>query len=249
MAQGGPSSGPSPAAPARRHGWLRRLWPLLVLAAGLALFLALRLDRYVGFSALKENRTLLLGLVERHAVASALGFVAVYALAAAFSLPVAAVLSISGGFLFGQWWGTVLNVAGAGTGATALFLAARTAFGDSLRRGAGPWLARMEDGFRDDAFFYLLVLRLVPLFPFVAVNLVPAALGVGLRDFVLATFIGIIPGAFVYTSVGAGLGSVFDAGGEFQPAGILTPQVITALVGLACLALVPVVYKKLRRSR
>jgi uncharacterized membrane protein YdjX (TVP38/TMEM64 family) len=198
---------------------------------------------------LKEHRGLLLGLVERHAVAMAVGFVAIYALAAAFSLPVAAVLSISGGFLFGQWWGTVLNVLGASAGATALFLAARTAIGDSLRQRAGPWLARMEDGFRDNALCYLLVLRLVPLFPFVAVNLVPALLGVGLRDFMLATFIGIIPGAFVYTAVGVGLGSVFDAGGEFRPGGILTPQVVTALVGLACLALVPVVYKRLKRSR
>ncbi|MCC7046140.1 MAG: TVP38/TMEM64 family protein [Alphaproteobacteria bacterium] len=249
MAPGGPSSRPGPAAPAPDRSLIGRLWPLLVLAAGFAVFLALRLDRYVGFGALKEHRAVLVSLVEGHPVAAGLGFMVVYALAAAFSLPIAAVLSISGGFLFGLWWGTALNVAGAGIGATALFQAARTAFGDSLRRRAGPWLARMEDGFRDDAFFYLLVLRLVPLFPFVAVNLVPAALGVGLRDFVLATFIGIIPGAFVYTSVGAGLGSVFDAGGEFQPAGILTPQVITALVGLACLALVPVVYKRLRRSR
>jgi uncharacterized membrane protein YdjX (TVP38/TMEM64 family) len=220
----------------------------LLLAAGLGLFLAFRLDRYIGFSALKEHRTMLMDLVERHAVAMAVGFVAVYALAAAFSLPIAAVLSISGGFLFGQWLGTVLNVLGATAGATAVFLAARTAIGDSLRRRAGPWLARMEEGFRDNALCYLLVLRLVPLFPFVAVNLVPAMLGVGLRDFVVATFIGIIPGAFVYTAVGAGLGSVFDAGGEFRPSGILTPQVITALVGLACLALVPVVYKKLKRS-
>jgi uncharacterized membrane protein YdjX (TVP38/TMEM64 family) len=243
MAQAGPN--PAPQAP-RRHV-IRRFWPVLVLVAGLALFLALRLDRYVGFEALKEHRTLLMDLVDRHAVAMMAGFIALYALAAAFSLPVAAVLSISGGFLFGQTWGTVLNVLAASIGATILFLAARTAIGDSLRQRAGPWLRRMEDGFKQNAFSYLLFLRLVPLFPFVAVNLVPAALGVSLRDFALATVIGIIPGAFVYAAVGVGLGSVFDAGEAFTAKGILTPQVVTALVGLACLALVPVVYKKLRR--
>jgi len=240
---------PDPAAvQAGRHGWARRYWPILVLAAGLALFWTLRLDRFVGFEALKEHRTLLIDLVSRHSVAMAAGFVAVYALSAAFSLPVAAVLSIAGGFLFGQGWGTVLNVIGASAGATALFLAARTAIGDSLRARAGPWLRRMEAGFKQNALSYLLFLRLVPLFPFVAVNLVPAALGVSLRDFVIATVIGIIPGAFVYAALGVGLGSVFDRGETFTTKGVLTPELVLALVGLACLALVPVVYKKLKRS-
>ena len=90
------------------------------------------------------------------------------------------------------------------------------------------------------------MLRLVPLFPFFLVNLVPAFLGVSLRLYVVGTFIGIIPGTFVFATVGAGLGSVFDQGGEFSAAGILTPQIITALVGLAVLALIPVVYKKIK---
>lgn len=236
------------AAPQDGRSWARRLWPILVLAAGLALFWALRLDRFLGFEALKEHRNLLLDLVSRHPVAMGVGFTLFYALSAAFSLPIAALLSITGGFLFGQGWGTALNVLGASAGATALFLAARTAIGDSLRRRAGPWLKRMEEGFRRNALSYLLFLRLVPLFPFVAVNLVPAALGVSLRDFVIATTLGIIPGAFVYAAVGVGLGSVFDSGQAFSAKGVLTPKLVLALVGLACLALVPVVYKKLRRS-
>jgi len=229
--------------------WLRRSWPLLVLLAGLGMFLGLRLDRYVGFASLKEHRAVLLDLVARHRAAMAAGFFATYALCVAFSLPVATVLTIAGGFLFGQVQGTVLVVAGATVGATAVFLAARTAFGDTLRRRAGPWLRRMEDGFRENALSYLMVLRLVPLFPFVAVNLVPAVLGVGLRDFVLATFFGIMPASAVYVGLGVGVGSVFDQGGEVTLAGVLTPQVIAALLALACLALVPVVYKALQRPR
>jgi uncharacterized membrane protein YdjX (TVP38/TMEM64 family) len=96
---------------------------------------------------------------------------------------------------------------------------------------------------------YLLVLRLVPIFPFFIINLVPAFLGVPLSTFILGTFLGIIPGTFVYATVGAGLGSVFDAGGTFSLRGVLTPQIVTALVGLAVLALIPVVYKKLTAQR
>jgi uncharacterized membrane protein YdjX (TVP38/TMEM64 family) len=228
-------------------GMLRRWWPALVLLAGLAAFLALRLDRYVSFAVLKEHRQVLLDLVAAHTWAAAAGFAAIYALCVAFSLPVAAVLTITAGFLFGQALATLLVVSGATVGAVAVFLAARTAIGDSLRRRAGPWLARMQAGFDANAFHYLLVLRLVPLFPFAMVNLAAAALGMKLRDYALATFIGIIPGSFVYTAVGVGLGSVFDSGEEFSARGVLTPQVLLALGGLACLALAPVVYKKLKR--
>jgi LPXTG-motif cell wall-anchored protein len=87
----------------------------------------------------------------------------------------------------------------------------------------------------------------VPLFPFFVVNLVPAFLGVALSTYIFGTFVGIIPGAFVYASVGAGLGSLFEAGGEFSAKGILTPQILMALIGLAVLALIPVVYKKRKR--
>lgn len=227
-------------------GVLRRVWPALVLLAGLGAFFALGLDRYVSFATLKEHRQALLDLVRANTAAMAVGYAAVYATCVAFSLPIAALMTIAAGFLFGQLLGSLVVVTGATAGAVAVFLAARTALGDTLRRRAGPWLARMQDGFNENALSYLLVLRLVPLFPFAVVNLVPALLGVKLRDYAIATFVGIIPGSFVYTAVGTGLGSVFDRGGEFSARGILTPQLIMALVGLACLALAPVVYKKLK---
>ena len=187
--------------------------------------------------------------VAQNALIAALLFMAVYAVATALSLPGGAILSITGGFLFGTLFGTLWVVIGATLGAVGIFLAARTALGDALRAKAGPWLARMEAGFQENAMSYLLVLRLVPLFPFFVVNLVPAFLGVNLRTFTVATFLGIIPGAFVYVSVGAGLGSVFDQGGEVSASSALTPEVITALVGLAVLSLVPVVYKKIKAKR
>jgi uncharacterized membrane protein YdjX (TVP38/TMEM64 family) len=227
-------------------GVLRRFWPIQVLVAGLGAFFALGLDRHITFAALKEHRQALLALVHGHTAAAAGAYAAIYALCIAFSLPVAAVLTITAGFLFGQLLGSAVVVTGATAGATALFLAARTALGDALRRRAGPWLKRMQNGFNENAFSYLLFLRLVPLFPFAVVNLVPAVLGMRTRDYVLATLIGIIPGSFVFTAVGTGLGSVFDQGGEFTASGVLTPQLMLALGGLACLALAPVVYKKLK---
>ena len=228
---------------------LKRLIPLVILLGGLAAFFGFGLDRYISFDALRDNREVLLGLVEQYGLLASLAYMATYATVVAFSLPGGAVLSITGGFLFGAVWGTVHIVLSATLCATLLFLIAKTSLGHPLRARAGPWLQKMQAGFQENALSYLLVLRLVPLFPFFVVNLVPAFLGVALSTYVLGTFIGIIPGAFVYASVGAGLGSLFAAGGAFSAKGILTPQILVALVGLAFLALIPVVYKKLTGRR
>ena len=230
-------------------GTIKRLLPLAVIALGIGGFFALGLDDYVTFEALRENRQLLAELVAKHAVLAVLLYMLVYAAATGLSLPGGAVLTVTGGFLFGTLAGTLWVVVGATIGATAVFLAARTVLGDSLRRRAGPFLKKMEAGFQENALSYLLVLRLIPIFPFFVVNLVPAFLGVGIRIYVIATFFGIIPGALVFASVGAGLGSVFDANESFTLAGVLTPQIVTALVGLALLSLLPVVYKKIKAAR
>ena len=177
------------------------------------------------------------------------GFVLVYATVIALSVPGGAVLTIAGGFMFGSVFGTLLVVVAATLGATAGLPDRQERARRSLRARAGPFLKRMEAGFQQDALNYLLVLRLIPLFPFWIVNLVPAFLGVPLRTYVLGTFLGIIPGSFVFASVGAGLGSVLDSGQEFSPASVLTPQIVIALVGLAVLALLPVAYRKWRSRR
>jgi uncharacterized membrane protein YdjX (TVP38/TMEM64 family) len=113
-----------------------------------------------------------------------------------------------------------------------------------LRAKAGPFLTKMEDGFRENAMSYLLVLRLVPLFPFWLVNLVPAFLGVPTGTYVIGTFFGIIPGTFVFASVGNGLGALLDAGQDPNLGIIFQPNVLGPLIALALLSLVPVAYKK-----
>jgi len=228
---------------------LRRLLPLLVLVGAIGLAFAFGLQDYLNIEVLREHRSLLNGFVRAHAVAAALLFMAVYTVSTALSLPGGLVLTVAGGFLFGIVLGTLYVVAAATLGATAVFLIARYALADFFRAKAGPFMARMEAGFRENAASYMLVLRLVPLFPFFVVNIVPAFLGVSLRTYVVCTFVGIIPGTLVFILAGAGLGSVFDQGGEFSLQSVLTPEIIAGLIGLSLLSLLPVAYRHLKARR
>ena len=192
---------------------------------------------------------MLVGFVMDRFMLAVMIYAALYVVVVALSLPGGAIMTVAGGFLFGKWLGTPIVVVAATIGATVLFLIARSAFGDVLRAKAGPFLRKMEDGFRANAFWYLLSLRLIPVFPFFAVNLVPALLGVPLATYVLATVIGIVPASFVFASFGAGLGEIFDRGEMVNLKSVLTPGIMIALVGFAVLALIPVAVKHLRRPR
>ncbi len=229
--------------PKNRPAWLRWL-PLAVLVAGAAAFFAFGLDDYVTFDTLARHRGDLLAWVETRPLLAPLLYIVGYIAAIAFSLPGGVLLTVTGGFLFGPVFGALFAILGATGGATCVYLAARTALGERLRAKAGSSLQRLQAGFRQDAFSYLLVLRLVPLFPFFLVNIVPAFAGVPVRIYVAATFIGIIPGAFVFASVGNGLGAVFDAGQTPDLRIILKPQILLPILGLALLALIPVGYKR-----
>ena len=226
-----------------------RFLPLVLLAAAAAAFFALGLDQYLTFEALRENRALLADFVAVQGAFAVLLYIVIYVVSVALSVPGAAILTVTGGLLFGQWFGSLYVVVGATIGAMGIFLIARTVLGDALRKRAGPALQKMEAGFQENALSYLLVLRLIPLFPFFLVNIVPAFLGVNLRTFVIGTFVGIAPGSFVLATVGAGLGSIFERNDNFSLQGVLTPEIIAALVGLAVLALMPVAYKKFRKSK
>jgi len=164
-------------------------------------------------------------------------------------VPGAVWATLAGGFVFGTAVGGIYVITGATLGATAIFLIARYALADMLRRKAGAAIRKMEAGFNENALSYMFVLRLVPLFPFWLVNLVPAFLGVPLRTYVIGTFFGIMPGSLVYVSVGAGLGSVFEQGGSPDLGIIFTPEVLLPILGLAALSLVPVFYKRFKGGR
>ena len=220
----------------------------------------------VSLESLVRHRAAIDDFVASHRMLAIFVYVGIYITVVAVSLPGAALLTLTGGFLFGIAVGASAAVISATVGATLIFLMARTALGEPLLRRAGPRATQLARGFREDAFSYLLFLRLVPAFPFFLVNLVPAFAGVRLGPFVAATAIGIIPGAIVFALAGAGLDSIIAAqknsydqciaakGADcrlvFEPADVLTPQLIAALVALGLLALMPVAVKFWRtRSR
>lgn len=221
----------------------RRLW---IGLGALGVILALRatgLSDHLSLESLARHREALSGFVAAHLVLAALAYVGVYIAAVAFSFPGAVFLTLAGGLLFGAALGTALTVVGATIGATLIFLFAQRLFGADALDRLGPKAAALGEGIRRNAASYLLVLRLVPLFPFFLVNLVPAFVGVRLPVYVATTALGILPGTAVFSLAGAGLGDVLAMGGEFDVRAVLTPQVLGALLGLAALSLAAIPLK------
>ncbi|MEZ5807775.1 MAG: TVP38/TMEM64 family protein [Zhengella sp.] len=235
-----------------RADLLKRYGPIAIIAAGLAFGYLMDWHRFLSLEYLAEQRETLTAHVAAHYPLSLAGFVLLYALAVAFSFPAASVLTIFGGFLFGWWVAGIAVAFGATAGATVLFLAARSAFGDFLRERVGGLAARLADGFREDAFSYLLVLRLAPFFPFFVINIAPALFGVKLRTYVAATFLGILPGCFAYAWLGQGIGSVLVAadseGGAVALKDLVTPEITIAFIALAVVAIIPTIVRKWRGS-
>lgn len=231
-----------------KTGWsIWRLWPLAVIALGLMSFFLAGGARWLNFDELQHQRQNLTDLVQAHYWQAVIGFICVYVLVVAFSLPGAVVLTLAGGFMFGALAATCYIVVAATTGAVILFLAARSALGDLLRARAGPWMAKLTAGFQRNAWSYMLILRLVPLFPFFVVNLVPAFLGVSLRCFAVTTFFGIVPATYVYALIGTGIGDAVGAGGDVRAA--LSPGIVIGLLGLAALSALPILIKRLNAGR
>jgi uncharacterized membrane protein YdjX (TVP38/TMEM64 family) len=219
------------------------------VGGGIALAFALGLDRHLSAEALAANHAALAALVRDNPALAAGSFVLAYAAAVALSLPGAVFLTLAGGLLFGALWGTMLSVLGATAGAVLLFLAARYALADLLARKAGPVLDRVRPGLERDGLSYLLVLRLVPLFPFWLVNLAPVLVGMRLGPYTLGTFLGIIPATAVFAGIGAGLGEILAAGGRPDLDAVVAPGVLVPLLGLALLSFVPVVWRRIAARR
>ena len=239
--------------------------PLALVAALAALVVAMGWHRELSLETLVRHRAALDAFVATSRPAAIAAFIVLYVAVVALSIPGALYLTISGGILFGIVLGALASIVGSTVGATALFLIARTAFGEHLARRAGPLAERLADGFRKDAFSYLLLLRLVPVFPFFLVNLVPALAGVRLAPFVAATALGIIPATFAFAFLGAGLDSVIAAqevaykacvaSGRadcllaFDPWVAVTPELVAALVALGLVALIPFIVRRVRTRR
>lgn len=209
-----------------------------VIALAIGAFFYFDLGQFLSLAALKDNRDHLLAFTEANYVGAAALFILCYIAVTGLSLPGAVILTLAGGFLFGSVFGTLLVNLGATTGATLAFLAARHMLRDWVEQKFGRWLEPLQQGFAKNAFSYLLTLRLIPLFPFFAVNLVSGLTRMNVGSYVVATALGIIPGSFVYAYAGRQLGTINSL------KEIASPNVIAAFVLLGLLALVPIGYKK-----
>ncbi|WP_372884368.1 TVP38/TMEM64 family protein [Shimia sp.] len=228
-----------------------RMLPMAAIAA-VALLGAFTLGDVLSFEALRDNRAALLAYRDANLGLSIAVFMTLYVIIVVFSLPGALVASLTGGFLFGTWLGSLVNVSAATIGATGIFLAARWGFGARLAArmdmSQGP-VKRIKAGIDSNQWSMLFLIRLVPLVPFFVANLIPSMVGVPLRRFVISTFLGIIPGGVVYTSVGAGLGEVFARGETPNLGVIFEPHILLPLLGLCGLAALPILLKALRGGK
>ena len=217
-----------------------RFAPLAVLLGLVATAYAFDLHNYLSLEQIKEQKEQFKDYIDNQPVLAPLIFMGAYTASVALSLPIASLLTLLGGFLFGFTKGTLMVVTSATIGASIIFVVAKTSLGATLREKAGGLYNKVEANMKDNAVGYLLFMRLVPLFPFVLVNVVPALFNVPLRVFVLTTFFGIMPGSAVYVYFGQQLGEI-NALGD-----LVSPQVLLAFGLLGLFALIPTIYTQMK---
>jgi len=222
---------------------LLRFIPLVILVGAIGAAYAFDLHTYLSLEQIQDQKEQFKEYIELHPFLAALIFVGAYVASVALSLPIATLLTLLGGFLFGLVQGTLLVVGSATIGATILFLVAKTSLGATLREKAGGLYKKVEGNMKENAVGYLLFMRLVPLFPFVAVNVVPALFNVPLRIFVLTTFFGIMPGSAVFVYFGQQLGSIESLGD------LVSPEVLLAFALLGVFAVIPTLYKQYKNRK
>ena len=243
---------PEPKAGARLRRWL----PLALLVCASLAVLVSGVTQLLDLDRLAASRHWLHAAVDENQARAIVIAIATYIACVVVSVPASLVLSMMCGFLFGTVTGALVAIGSATTGASIVFAIGRHAARDVILKRAGGRLARFAEGFRRDAFGYVAFLRLLPLFPFWMTNLAPAAFGVPMRTFVLATLVGLTPGAFIYAATGAGFDALVEAHEAAKAAciaegrapcdaalnlrALATPEVIAGLVALGCFALLSV---------
>ncbi len=227
---------------------MKRWIPIAVLIIALIAFFAFGGQHYLSFAKLKTHHEQLKSWTENYYLTTIFLFCLIYIISVSISIPGAAILTLVAGYLFGAIVGTTCVVISATIGATAIFLAVKTSLGDILRNKAGSWVSKMEKGLSDNALSYMFFLRLVPLFPFWAINIVAGILNVPLKPYVIATFFGMIPGSLVYVLVGNSLNTVLAAGETPNMKIIFEPKILIPILLLALLSLTPILYKKFKQK-
>lgn len=222
--------------------------PILLIFLGMASIYFSGVYHYLSLDYLRTYHKSLKLFVGMYPVAVPVLFCTVYIISTTLSVPGAVFLTLLGGYLFPQPFSTIYVVFSATCGATIIFLTARTALKDILKKKAGPFLQNMEKGFQENVISYLLFLRFVPLFPFWLVNIAPAFFGVSLMTFVWTTLVGIFPGTLVFTLAGEGLDKILENNKTFSISTVFNVQIKIALLMLGITALVPIVWKKIKKT-
>ena len=219
---------------------------ILIAASALAASGALK---HISLHELRASQGAMLAFVHSHPLASLGAYVGAYVLCVGLSLPVALVLTLTGGFLFGPWIGGCAAAVGCTLGATAVFLISRLTVGDAVEARTGPRVRAIAEEIRKDAFFYLLTLRLIPVTPFWLANVAAGLIAIPVWTFFSASLIGILPASLIYAGIGSGLGRLFHSGREVSLHSLVTPQLALPLAGLALLSILPIVYQRWRARR
>src|SRR5579872_64432 len=209
-----------------------RFLPLFLILLIAALIYACRLDKFCTFETIKSQHENIKNYVSAHPLLTPLYFMGIFAFLSALPIPVTIFLSIVAGYLFPQPWGTAYVVVASVGGALLTFLAARTAFGNKMKRIASPFLFRIKKGFKKNAVSYLLCLRIIPFCPFWPVNLAPAIFHIPLWTFVWTTAIGLIPASFVFAEAGRGLEMVVMTEEVFSAQALFNKEIKIALIAL-----------------
>ena len=227
---------------------IKKYVPIIIILIATASIYFTGIYNYFSFDSLRMYHKSLKNFVEMHPIALPFLFCLTYIISTALSIPGALFLTLLGGYLFSQPFSTIYVVLSATLGATLIFLAARTAFKDMLKKKAGPFLQKMETGFQENAASYLLFLRFVPLFPFWLVNIAPAFFGVSLFTFIWTTLLGIFPGTLVFTLAGDGLEKFLENNEPFSLNTIFNIQIKMALVLLGIVGLIPMAWKRFKKK-
>lgn len=233
----------------RTIAFARRFGLLLILLAAVVWAVASGATDKISLAELQARRAELSAFVDAYFWTSLAVFIGLYIAIIALSLPLALVMTLAGGFLFGPVVGALAALSAATLGSTVAFLAARTAFGDVVAKRSGRVVTALVSGFRRNAFSFLLTLRVIPLAPVPVINIAAGLAGVPAVTFMVASFIGMAPGSFIYAFLGAGLGTVFERGEEPNLGIIFEPQILGPLIALGMFAMIPVVYRRFQRRR
>src|SRR5437667_4746891 len=218
--------------PSRRARWVL----FGVIAACVAGFYASGLYRYFSWDAIRSHLDTLQALARERLPLALLLFLLTYVAVTGLSLPVATVLTLLAGALFGRWLGTAVVSVASTLGATLAFLLSRFLLRDWVERRFGERLRAVNRGFEKDGAYYLLTLRLVPVFPYYLVNLTLGLTPIRVATFAWVSWLGMLPGTFVYVNAGTAIATIDS------PSDIFTVKI---LIALALLGIVPLTIRKL----